>query len=178
LSGGAAMSALPLVSRSKRSEVTNAYENHEVAFHRGIALDGVRSARWELPSRVRDCSLCDRLTGGYTGRSRRQILLGNGILSNGCALQSGCADRAFWECPSFAGLGLPDGVLNVDSGAEEATDTLCSVDNKSGAERRVTVTPQARGKAMADRVDRPNTSTVRSCLDRLWFDNEQGSNGW
>jgi hypothetical protein len=31
---------------------------------------------------------------------------------------------------------------------------------------------------MADRVDRPNTSTVRLCLDRLWFDNEQGSNGW
>jgi hypothetical protein len=133
------MSALPLVSRSKRSEVTNAYENHEVAFHRGIALDGVRSARWELPSRVRDCSLCDRLTGGHPGRSRRQILLGSGILSSCLGFQSGCADRAFWECLSFAGLDLPDSVLNLHRGSEEATDTLCTVDNKSGAEKRVAV---------------------------------------
>jgi hypothetical protein len=65
--------------------------------------------------------------------------LGNGILTSCRAVQSGCADRAFWECLSFAGLGLPDGVLNLHRGSEEATDTLCTVDNKSGAEKRVAV---------------------------------------
>jgi hypothetical protein len=133
--GGAGLSAPSLVKPrdTRRLQVSNAYENHEVGFNRGVAPGGVKLPNRELPSIVGNCDLCVRPPGCHACSSRGQIHLGGRIFSNCRAFQSRRAHCDFWADLSPAGLALPRSVSSLLNCVEVATDTLYSIDNKSDA---------------------------------------------
>jgi hypothetical protein len=75
----------------KTYEVSNAYENHEVGFHRSFAPGCVTPAYRELPGIVGNCGLYVRPPGGHAGSACRKVSLGTRIRSDCRAFQSRCA---------------------------------------------------------------------------------------
>src|SRR5215472_15457494 len=76
---GAAKSALSSLGKrdldTRRNEVSNAYENHDVGFHRGFAPGGVTPPHRESSAGVRSCGLYVGPPGGHGGGSRWQVPL-------------------------------------------------------------------------------------------------------
>jgi hypothetical protein len=122
----------------QESEVANAYEDHEVGFHRGLVFGGFTSYR-ELPSIVGICGLCFSHLGCHAGGWREQVPLGGWILRNCRAFQSRRSGGAFSQDISLAGLGLPHDLSSLTSYAEEATDTFYGFDYQSDAGKRLPV---------------------------------------
>src|SRR5215472_13282123 len=80
---GAAKSALSSLGKrdldTRRNEVSTAYENHDVGFHRGFAPGGVTPPHRESPAGVRSRGLYVGPPGGHAGGSRWQVPLGDRI---------------------------------------------------------------------------------------------------